>query len=260
MSTMSKTRARPRRATKTAAHAPKTAARATRAAVRTTAKAAAGKSRTATARRRAGGEAAPAIPDVLVKATATADVVDAPARTALAIDGSAVPGSEPVQRSIGALYGLAYTLKFARKAGGRPTFKVPPLEGRWWAEGWNDEAAQAPRETWRWRLRIGVPADVTEAELRAAVEQVTTKKGGKLEGSAEPARVRLERIPPQRLGRVLHVGSYAEEARSFAAIAAALDAAGLVPAHSHLEVYLADPGRTKPEKLRTVVLRELSGG
>jgi hypothetical protein len=61
------------------------------------------------------------------------------------------------------------------------------------------------------------------------------RKGGKLEGSAEAARVRLERVAPAKLGRILHLGPYADEPRSFAELDAEVEAAGLRPARSHLE-------------------------
>ncbi|HZY06901.1 MAG TPA: hypothetical protein VFE69_04115, partial [Ilumatobacteraceae bacterium] len=79
-----------------------------------------------------------------------------------------------------------------------------------------------------------------------------------LQGSAVVPHVFLETIPNQRLGRVLHVGPYADEGTSFALISAALDRAGLTPAPTHIEVYRTDPRRTRPAALETVLLRELA--
>jgi hypothetical protein len=197
------------------------------------------------------------MPACLLDASLDPAIVDVPARTAVAIDGSGPPGDPSFGRSMGALYGAAYGLKFSRKGAGT-SFKVGPLEGRWWAEGANG-TLQAPRETWRWRLRIAVPDDVSEAELLDVMTAATSRKGGKLEGSAEAPRVRVERIPAARLGRILHVGPYADEPRSFARLDAAIAAAGLEPARPHLEIYLSDPRRTAAGRLRTVLLRELFG-
>jgi hypothetical protein len=199
------------------------------------------------------------MPEVLFKARPAADVVEVPARSALAIDGAGGPESEPFGRSIGALYGVAYTLKFSRKPAGTE-FKIGPLEGRWWAEGATQESglAVAPRETWRWRLRMAVPGDVTEAELASVIRTATMKKGGKLEGSPDAARVALERIPAAAMGRILHVGPYADEPASFEKIRELLSTSGRSGANAHLEIYLSDPGRTKPEKLKTVLLLELA--
>jgi len=198
------------------------------------------------------------VPPALLDARTDPDVVDMPARTAVSIDGAGPPEGPSFDKSIGAIYGGAYGLKFARKKRGVPTFAIGPLEGRWWAEGARADLAIAPRETWRWRLRIGVPDDATDAELAEVVRAATAKKGGKLEGSAEAGRLFVERIPPSKLGRILHMGPFADEPRSFARVDAELAAASLRPARSHLEVYLSDPRRTAPARLRTVLLRELA--
>jgi hypothetical protein len=199
------------------------------------------------------------MPPVLLDATLEPDVVVVPSRTVVAIDGSGPPGGEAFGRSIGALYGAAYGLKFSRK-GRRGAFRVGPLEGRWWAEGAPEGLLRAPRETWRWRLRIAVPGDVSEAELAGVLRAAVARKGGKLEGSEEAGRVVVEKVPRATLGRILHVGPYADEPRSLARIDGALAAAGRRPGRSHLEVYLSDPGRTAPARLRTVLLRELLPG
>jgi hypothetical protein len=251
------------RARGTGAVAPTPAARATKT----------GRSLKAIARRReeAGAELAEAVPKrgsapplpmahVLYDATITPDVVDVPERSVVSIDGVGAPEADAFQRAVGALYGVAYTLKHARRRTGMADFKIGPLEGRWWAEGAPEAAslAQAPRETWRWRLRIAVPDDVGAAEVEDAVHEATTKKRGSLEGSPDAARVKLERVAAQRFGRVLHVGPYVDEPVSIARIRAALGEAGLEAAGPHVEVYLGDPRATAPERLKTELLLELA--
>jgi len=174
------------------------------------------------------------VPAVLLDAATTPDVVEVPARSAVAVVGAGPPEDPGFQRAVGALYGVAYALKFARKAGGRD-FKIGPLEGRWWADGAPERGLQAPRHTWRWRLRIAVPDDVAESDVAAIVHAAVTKKGGKLEGSEEALRVALERIPVMRVGRILHVGPYATEPASFTRMEEALTAAGLRRARPHVE-------------------------
>ena len=196
------------------------------------------------------------MPSQLLDATSCADVITIPARKVLAIEGAGAPEGESFQKAVGALYGVAYTLKFARKKAGGSEFKIGPLEGRWWAALEGTVFVQAPRDTWRWRLRLAMPDDVSEGEVAAAIAAATHKKGGKLEGSAEAKTVSLERVPAQRVGRALHVGPYAEEGRTFNVIDQALADAGVKPACSHLEVYLDDPSRTPLARLRTVLLHE----
>ncbi|MBL8921726.1 MAG: GyrI-like domain-containing protein [Myxococcaceae bacterium] len=195
------------------------------------------------------------MPEVLFEAPRTPDVVTVPARKVLSIEGAGSPDGDAFAQAIGALYGVAYTLKFARKFDGGTGFQIGPLEGRWWAKA--GSPFPPPRDAWQWRLRIAVPSDVTAAELKRTITAATTKKGGKLEGSVAARRVELEKVPRQQLGRALHVGPYADEPETFAKIDGLLREEGLRPGRSHLEVYLSDPRRTKPAKLKTVLLREL---
>jgi hypothetical protein len=196
------------------------------------------------------------MPALLYNATDTADVVTVPARAVLAIENKGAPESTVFQESVGAVYGLAYTLKFARKKQGGRDFKIGPLEAQWWAVDPARHLLDVPRSEWCWELRLALPDDATEEELAAAVEAARTKKGGKLERSPVALRAQLNRLPATRYGRVLHVGPYAEEQRSFDKILEALEAVGATPRNRHLEVYLSDPRRSQPENLKTVLLLE----
>src|SRR5919109_962506 len=68
------------------------------------------------------------MPRVLWDATTTADVVTVPTRRVLTLEGQGAPEGPSFQQSVGAVYGAAYTLKFARKRAGRGDFKIGPLE------------------------------------------------------------------------------------------------------------------------------------
>ena len=178
------------------------------------------------------------MPSALIDATAIPDVVRVPRRVVIASDGEGPPEKEAFQRAVGAVYGAAYGVKFAQKARGRD-FRIGPLEARWWAE----PHGPPPRDTWRWQVLIALPDGITEDDVAA----MAAKK------HSNARRVAIE---PETMGRILHVGPYAEEPRSLEAARAALVDAGLVPAGPHVEVYLSDPRRTAPEKLRTVLLVE----
>jgi hypothetical protein len=197
------------------------------------------------------------VPRELVKATGSADIVALPRRRCLAIDGAGSPKDAAFAEAIGALYGTAYTLKFARKRAQQSDFKVGPMEGHWSADVPPGATRRPSADKWRWRLRIGVPAEVTKDDVDRIKRDVVSKKGGKLEGSPVVPHVFLESVPAQRVGRTLHVGPYSTEADSFERIDTTLNRAGLTPAPTHIEVYLNDPSRTRPDALRTVLLREL---
>jgi len=198
-------------------------------------------------------------PVELTKAKAKPDFVDVPSRAVLVISGSGSPESPEFAGSVGALYGVSYALRFARKKADRPVFKVGVLEGEWWAEGADLPQHGVPsRDTWRWRLRMGVPPDVKPAELAEVVEAVTGKRGGKLEGDPFAPAVELVELPACQMARILHVGPYATEPESFQVMDEFLAEEGVERALDHVEVYLSDPGRTAPEKLRTALLVEIA--
>lgn len=200
---------------------------------------------------------APVMPVELIAATSEPDLVNIPARVVLAIDGEGPPDAPAFASALGALYGVAYTLKFARAKSGRHGFSIGALEGRWSAAG-APTAKVPPRDAWRWRLRLAIPADVDSIELELAKATVLARRGGKLAGSQIVPHVFVEVVPRQRLARILHVGPYSREAASLSKLDALLVTAGLGPARSHVEVYLSDPRRTPSSKLRTVLLRELA--
>jgi len=199
------------------------------------------------------------MPQVLWDATTTPDVVTVPARTVLALDGRGAPEGRTFQDSVAAIYGVAYTLKFARKKAGRRDFRIGPLEARWWTDHPRRRLPEVPRHAWRWQLRMAMPGDLRAAELARTIDAATHQKTGKLAGNPEVGRVALAQLSAARFGRVLHVGPYDAEAGSFARIGDAVVRAGFVPRNAHAEVYLSDPRRAKPEKLKTVLLLEVAG-
>jgi hypothetical protein len=201
----------------------------------------------------ASGPLTPA-PKELTTATRKPDVVTVPARWVLALSGEGSPRSADFAASIGALYGVAYGLKFSRKAATGHDFKVGPLVGIWQAAGEHAGTGVPAEDAWRWTVQMDVPRDVTQKDLAETVKAAVAKRGGKLEGSEYAQRVALVEVPARRFGRILHVGPYADEPASFNAIGAALQSEGLSREPWHIEVYMSDPGRVAPDKLKTVLL------
>ena len=194
-------------------------------------------------------------PGELTGARTSPDVVEVAPRTCVAISGEKGPETEEFAASVGALYRIAYGLKFARKKAAGGDFKVGALVGIWWAEGHDLTTGQVPaRDTWRWQVQIDVPPGITPEEITEVADAAVSKKGGKLEGSPYARKVLLTHEPARRYGRILHVGPFEDEAQSFDKIEALIDSEGLEREMWHVEVYLSDPQRTAPEKLRTVLL------
>jgi hypothetical protein len=159
----------------------------------------------------------------------------------LAATGRGKPGGDEFKARIGALYGLAYTIKMIRKFSGGQDFKVCPLEGLYWD-------VEQGLENFNWKLLIRVPSDVTAKELSAAVAKLEAK------GKQGPFRdVALEVLKEGKCVQMLHIGPYDAEAGTIAQMQAFCDEKGLRFAGCHHEIYLSDPQRVAPEKLKTVL-------
>jgi len=170
------------------------------------------------------------------------DRLTLPALDFLMIDGQGDPNSSPAYAAaIQALYGLSYGLKFAAKAALGRDHVVGPLEGLWWAEDMADFITNR-RDGWRWTMMIRQPGWITTAML----EEVRTAK-------AITAPVRLERLAEGLCLQTLHVGPYAEEGPTIARLHAEIAAQGLRRGGHHHEIYLGDPRKVAPERLKTIL-------
>ena len=184
-------------------------------------------------------------------------IVDVPELAFLMIDGRGDPGnSEAYQDALGALYGIAYTLKSTlKRSDPERDFKVAPLEGLWWADAEAPSMAelQADRDAWNWTMMIAVPDAVTAAELTAAVGAAARRRPLPAAGS-----VRLGRTAEGLAAQIMHVGPYSAEAPTIERLHAFVDAEGYELRGRHHEIYLGDPRRTAPERLKTVIRHPVS--
>jgi len=173
-------------------------------------------------------------------------VATKPARY-LAAAGSGDPNAPAFGEKVGALYAVAYTLKMARKRAGKD-FKVAGLEGLWWGVGGKGWMIARSRGGWRWKVLIRMPAFVTAREVSRAVKQLLARGKAKAVG-----RVKLERLAEGRCVQMLHVGPYVDEGPTMDAMLAFAKAKGLKFTGKHHEIYLSDPRRVPPAKLRTIL-------
>jgi hypothetical protein len=174
------------------------------------------------------------------------ELVEVPSLQYLMIDGHGDPNaSGEYADALGALY-PAYKLKFLSKRELDLDYVVMPLEGLWWAEDMDAFTVARDKSQWDWTMMIMVP-DHLGAEH---VERARAAAGD------VPAidRIRLERLEEGLCVQTLHVGSYDDEAPTLAAMHDEfLPAEGLRMTGKHHEIYLGDPRRTAPEKLRTIL-------
>lgn len=176
------------------------------------------------------------------------EIIDIPPGMFLAIVGRGEPGGEEYAAALQALYGLSYALKFRCKAEGRD-FTVMGLEGLWW---WGDEAAFAPeeappRDQWNWRSMIRQPGFITKEMVEEARAEVREKRGAAVD------RVELEEFHEGLSAQVMHVGPYSEEGPTIRRLHEFIEEQGYRPRGRHHEIYLSDPRRSKPEKIKTIL-------
>jgi hypothetical protein len=168
--------------------------------------------------------------------------------TYLSISGRGAPGGSEFTEKIGALYGAAFTIKMTRKFGGQQDYVVSKLEAQWWLDGESCDYANTPKEQWNWRLMIRTPPFVEQKELDDAARKLIEK------GKAPCAdQVKLESITEGLCVQMLHVGPYEEESRSICAMSAFAEQQGLTLHGRHHEIYISDPRRVAPEKLKTIL-------
>jgi hypothetical protein len=165
----------------------------------------------------------------------------------IATVGRGAPESDPFRSAVGSLYAVAYTAKMTSKRAGRD-FKVMPLQGMWWGKTPNTDFTSEPRETWNWKLLIRMPEFVAAPDIAAAKSVLAARgRGGAVD------RVKLERIAEGQCVQALHVGPYASERPTVERMMQKAAEAGLAFRGLHHEIYLSDPRRVAPERLRTLL-------
>ena len=171
-----------------------------------------------------------------------------------AIEKGQAPGTSPIfAESTQALYGLSYTLKFMLKK--RKTnaidYPVMALEGLWWVEdGFFDITV---KDNWFYTLMIMQPEVITKEIFEEAREQVRKKKGD----SPLLSKVKLGYFEEGLCVQTMHIGPYATEPATIDRMKEFMAENGLKdnvgPNGKHHEIYLSDPRKAAPEKMKTVL-------
>lgn len=174
-------------------------------------------------------------------------IVEVPPMNFLMVDGHGDPNtSADFQEACNALYGMAYTLKFALKPSG-VDFTVAPLEGLWWTPDMA-EFSISDKSAWDWTVMIMQPPPVTAEWVEKARAELARKKN-----PVALPRVRFESYHEGLSVQILYFGSYADEGPTIARMHAFIHDNGYVTNGKHHEIYLGDPRRSTPDKLRTVI-------
>lgn len=176
-------------------------------------------------------------------------VVDVPPMNFLMIDGSGDPNtSQEYAEAIEALYALAYALKFkVKKSKVAIDYAVMPLEGLWWTDD-PTQFSMSNKAIWKWTAMIMQPKYVTAELLAGALAEVKKKKD-----LTALDRVRFESYHEGLSAQIMHIGPYAAEEPTIAELHSFIEENGYRLNGRHHEIYLSDPRKSAPEKLKTVL-------
>jgi hypothetical protein len=177
-------------------------------------------------------------------------VVEVPRMKYLMVDGHGDPNTaQEYQDAVESLYAVAYKLKFMSKRSLGKDYVVPPLEGLWWAEDMEVFTSLRDKSAWDWTMMIMQPEWIIGEMFEAAVEEVERAKS-------------LPALPRLRLGthheglsvQILHIGSYEDEGPTLHRMHHEfIPQNGYEMVGKHHEIYLSDPRKVAPEKLKTVL-------
>lgn len=176
------------------------------------------------------------------------NIIDVPKMNFLMLDGVGNPNIVPeFKEAVEALYSLSYALKFMIKKGTGIDYTVMPLEGLWWTDDMTKFSIEN-RDIWKWAIMIMQPDYITEDLVGEALEQVKKKK-------TLPAfsKIRFESYHEGQAAQIMHIGLYSEEGPTVAKLHNYIKENGYVLAGKHHEIYLSDPRKTAPEKVKTIL-------
>jgi len=179
-------------------------------------------------------------------------IVDVPAFNFLMMDGAGNPNtSQDYRDALEALYGLSYTLKFGVKQGkyDKKTYDYPvmALEGLWWMDDMR-EFSTARKDEWKWTAMIMQPDIITHDLVELARADLIKKKN-----PTAASKIRFEAFHEGLSAQIMYFGPYADESPTIQRLHDFIIESGHQLRGKHHEIYLGDPRRTAPEKLKTVI-------
>ena len=185
-------------------------------------------------------------------------IIDVPEIRFIMVDGKGDPNiSASYKEAVEVLYGLSYSIKMSKMGSAQPAgyfdYVVPPLEGLWWFEdNVFDGSVIGGKDKFNWVMMIRQPEFVTPEVFETAKASLTKKKPG-----IDTSIVRLEEFTEGLCAQVMHIGSYDDEPPTVAALEEFIESQGYRTVMSglrqHHEIYIGDPRKTAPEKLKTVI-------
>jgi hypothetical protein len=176
-------------------------------------------------------------------------ILDIPTMNFLMMDGHGDPNIDPsYAAAVSALYTLSYTLKFdLKKTGGTPDYKVFPLQGLWWSTDMSDFIT-GNKSNWDWTMMIAQPEWINGGNIEQAKKKAVAKVDPKV-----LEQVRFEPYQEGTVVQMMHIGPYSAEGPNIARIHQFAREQGYELSGKHHEIYMGDPRKAAPEKLKTII-------
>lgn len=176
-------------------------------------------------------------------------LVSVPPLRFLMIDGAGNPNTaDDYAEAVETLYVVAYALKFASKKQLERDYVVPPLEGLWWSRNMDSFHARA-KDQWEWTMMLMIPEWIGPTMIADTIDAVRRKKA-----PVAIDKLRVEVFEEGRALQILHIGSYDDEGPVLAELHDRITSSlGLKMIGKHHEIYLSDPRKVAPEKLKTIL-------
>ena len=174
--------------------------------------------------------------------------VDVPAMNFLMIDGEGDPNtSQPYRAAAEALFSVSYALKFMVKKGKGVDYAVMPLEGLWWVDDMAKFSVER-KDEWKWTSMIMQPKYVSIDDVNVAIDNTRKRKN-----LTALSKLRFVSFDEGESAQIMHIGPYSSEGPNIAKIHTFILSSGHALSGKHHEIYLNNPNKTAPTKLKTIL-------
>jgi hypothetical protein len=186
--------------------------------------------------------------ELYVPSSKEVSIVRVPKMNFLMIDGIGDPNtSKAYSDSIETLYSVSYSIKFILKKEKEIDYVVMPLEGLWWAEDMGQFSTKN-KDKWKWTSMIMQPDFVDKKVFEMAFEQVKIKKNLLM-----LSKIRFQSFSEGLSVQIMHIGPYSAEIPTIEKLHKFVKESGHNLRGKHHEIYLSDPRKTAPERIKTII-------
>ena len=182
--------------------------------------------------------------------------IDIPEITFVTIEGKGNPNDKDgeYKKALEIIYGIQYSIKMSKKGDFIPNgyfdYVVPPLEGLWWS----DNEMKFPikdKSKFCWISMIRLPEYVTKDVFEWACIEVNKKK------KIDTKKAKYLKIKEGLCVQMMHIGSYDDEPKTIKIMEEFIVKNNFVndigSKRRHHEIYLSDPRKSEPNKMKTIL-------